>query len=66
MFRSSEDRVVGLEVVLFKQLLAVRNLHIKQGVSHTEKGVRLSHCDSDRAESKKAVVVEKNKFGVII
>ena len=36
-----EDGVVGLEVVLFEELLAVRDLHVEQGVAHAEELVGL-------------------------
>lgn len=37
----SKDSVVGLEVILLQELLAVEDLNIKEGVAHAEKRVRL-------------------------
>lgn len=44
-----EDRIVGLEIVLFQERLSVSDLHIKEGVTHTENLVR--HGDGERGWS---------------
>ena len=37
MLLLGEGGVVGLKVILLEELLAVRDLHVKQGVAHAEK-----------------------------
>jgi hypothetical protein len=36
-----EDGVVGLQIILLQQLLAVSDLHIEEGVPHAKELVRL-------------------------
>ena len=41
MLLLGEDGVVGLKVILLEELLAVRDLHVEQGVAHAEELVGL-------------------------
>ena len=41
MLLLGEDGVVGLKVILLEELLAVRDLHVKQGIAHAEQLIRL-------------------------
>lgn len=37
----SKDGIVGLQIVLFQQLLGLSDLHIEEGVPHAKELVRL-------------------------
>ena len=44
----SEDSIVGLQIVLLQQLLAICDLHIEEGIPHAKELVRLRGHGGER------------------